>query len=275
MRGASRTALGVAVARFDEITRGLDAGSLARLSDDLFAVLHVVDTEHILRRSLSDPSRPGSAKTEVAQVLFSGKVSAEALDIVSKLVAERWSRPGEMADGLENLAVLAEIARADADGTVDELEDELFRFGRIVESGPALRTALVDQAVPAERKVELVRGLLAGKATEATQRLIAEVVAHPRGRSPERAIAALGKAVSDRRRRLVAIVRSAVALDPQEKERLARALAGIYGHDVQVKAEVDPSVLGGMSVQVGDELVDGTIAGRLDRLDRLKRRFER
>ncbi|MBA3743103.1 F0F1 ATP synthase subunit delta [Sporichthya sp.] len=272
MRGASRTALGVAVARFDEITRGLDAGSLARLSDDLFAVLHVVDTEHILRRSLSDPSRPGSAKTEVAQVLFSGKVSAEALDIVSKLVAERWSRPGEMADGLENLAVLAEIARADADGIVDELEDELFRFGRIVESGPALRTALVDQAVPAERKVELVRGLLAGKATEATQRLIAEVVAHPRGRSPERAIAALGKAVSDRRRRLVAIVRSAVALDPQEKERLARALAGIYGHDVQVKAEVDPSVLGGMSVQVGDELVDGTIAGRLDRL---KRRFER
>lgn len=272
MRGASRTALGVAVARFDEISRGLDAGSLARLSDELFAVLHVVDTEHILRRSLSDPSRPGSAKTEVAQVLFSGKVSGEALDLVGAVVGQRWSRPSEMADGLEALAILAEVARADVEGRLDDVEDELFRFGRIVESRPELRTALVDQAIPTERKVELVRGLLAGKATESTTRLVAEVVAHPRGRAPERAIAHLGKAVSDRRRRLVAIVRSAVALDAGEKDRLARALAGIYGHEVQIKAEVDPSVLGGLTVQVGDEVVDGTIAGRLDRL---KRRFER
>ena len=97
MRGASRTALGVAVARFDEMARGLDAGSLARLSDELFAVLNVVDTEHILRRSLSDPSRPGSAKAEVAQVLFSGKVSAETLEIVQVVVGQRWSRPSEMA----------------------------------------------------------------------------------------------------------------------------------------------------------------------------------
>lgn len=272
MRSASRAALAASVARFDELTRGVDAGGLARLADELFSVLHVVDTEHMLRRSLADPSRPGSAKAEVARVLFEGKVSSEALELVTTLVAQRWSRPSEMADGVENLAVLAEIARAESDGGLDELEDELFRFGRIVESRPELRNALVHQSVPAERKVELIRGLLAGKVTEATQRLLAEVVAHPRGRSPERAIAALGKAVSDRRRRLVAIVRSAVPLEPQEKERLARALAGIYGHDVQVKAEVDPSVLGGLSVQVGDEVVDGTIAGRLDRL---KRRFER
>ncbi|HUR07641.1 MAG TPA: F0F1 ATP synthase subunit delta [Nonomuraea sp.] len=272
MRGASRTALAASIARFDEISRGLDAGSLARLSDELFAVLHVVDTEHILRRSLSDPSRPGSAKTEVAQVLFSGKVSAEALELVSTVVGQRWSRPSEMADGLESLAVIAEISRAEALGALDDLEDELFRFGRIVEGEPALRTALVDAAVAPERKGELVAGLLGGRATDSTVRLVRQTVQHSRGRNPERSIAQLGKVVSDRRRRLVAIVRSAVALEPQEKERLARALAGIYGHDVQVKAEVDPSVLGGMSVQVGDELVDGTIAGRLDRL---KRRFER
>lgn len=272
MRGASRTALGVAVTRFDEMARGLDAGSLARLSDELFAVLNVVDTEHILRRSLSDPSRPGSAKAEVAQVLFSGKVSAETLEIVQAVVSQRWSRPSEMADGLENLAVLAEIARAESLGTLDDLEDELFRFGRIVESEPALRNALTDSSVPAQRKAELVDNLLGGRASDSTVRLVRQVVQHSRGRSPERSIAQLGKAVSDRRRRLVAFVRSAVALDATEKDRLARALAGIYGHDVQIKAEVDPSVLGGMTVQVGDEVVDGTIAGRLDRL---KRRFER
>jgi F-type H+-transporting ATPase subunit delta len=272
MRGASRTALGAAVARFEELTRGLDAEALARLSEELFAVLRVVDSEHILRRSLSDPARPSSSKTEVAQVLFSGKVSSETLALVEAVVGQRWSRPSEMADGIENLAVIAEIARADLLGTLEDLEDELFRFGRIVEGDPALRNALADQSVPVERRGELVTGLLGARATDSTVRLVRQVVQHGRGRNPERSIAQLGKAVSDRRRRLVAIVRSAVPLDPAEKDRLGRALAGIYGRDVQVKAEVDPSVLGGMSVQVGDEVVDGTIAGRLDRL---KRRFER
>ncbi|GAA0633202.1 F0F1 ATP synthase subunit delta [Sporichthya brevicatena] len=272
MRGASKAALAAAVDRFDQVSRGLDANGLARLSDELFAVLQVVDTEHMLRRSLSDPSRPGSAKSEVAQVLFSGKVSGETLEVVTTLAAQRWSRPSEMADGLENLAVLAEIARAEALGELDDVEDELFRFGRIVEAEPGLRGALVDPAVGADRKGELVAGLLSGRAKDSTVRLVRQVVSHPRGRTPERNIAHLGKAVSDRRRKLVALVRSAVPLEPQEKDRLARALAGIYGHDVQVKAEVDPSIVGGLFVQVGDEVVDGTIAGRLDRL---KRRFER
>lgn len=272
MRGASRVALAAAVARFDVLSRGLDPSALGRLSDELFSVLQVVDTEHILRRSLSDPARPASSKVEVAQVLFSGKVSAETLELVEAVVGQRWSRPSEMADGIENLAVIAEISRADALGTLENLEDELFRFGRIVEGEPDLRNALVDPAVSRERKGELVAGLLGARATDSTVRLVRQVVQHSRGRNPERSIAQLGRAVSDRRRRLVAIVRSAVPLEAHEKDRLGRALAGIYGHEVQVKAEVDPSVLGGMSVQVGDEVVDGTIAGRLDRL---KRRFER
>ncbi|WP_019876295.1 F0F1 ATP synthase subunit delta [Sporichthya polymorpha] len=272
MRGASRTALGAAITKFDELSRGLDATALGRLSDELFGVLGVVDSEHILRRSLSDPSRPGSAKAEVAQVLFSGKISPEALELVQAVVGQRWSRPSEMADGIENLAVIAEIARADSLGGIEDLEDELFRFGRIVEGEPALRNALADVNVPGERKAELVGSLLGGRANDSTVRLVRQVVLNARGRNPERSIAQLGKAVSDRRRRLVAFVRSAVELAPHEKDRLARALAGIYGHDVQVKAEVDPSVLGGMTVQVGDEVVDGTIVGRVDRL---KRRFER
>ncbi len=272
MRGASRTALAVAVERFDEVVRGLDSDALSRLSDELFSVLHVIDTEHMLRRSLSDPSRLGAAKTDVARVLFEGKISTEALDLVGVLVGQRWSRPSEMSDAVEQVALLAEIARADAEGVLDEVEDELFRFARIVESRPELRTALVDVAIPVERKVELVNALLAGKAVASTQRLVAEVVAHPRGRNPERSLAVLGKAVSDRRRRLVALVVSAIPLEQHEKDRLASALAGIYGNEVQIKAEVDPSVLGGLTVQVGDEVVDGTIAGRLDRL---KRRFER
>lgn len=272
MRGASRSALAATTTRYDELTRGLDGGALAKLSEELFSVLHVVDTEHMLRRSLSDPSRSAESKTAVARVLFEGKISNEALELIGVLVAQRWSRPSEMADAVEAMAVLAEISRADADGALDDVEDELFRFARIVESRPELRNALIDSSIPVERKAELVGALLSGKTAPSTQRLVAEIVQHPRGRSPERSLAVLGKAVSDRRQRLVALVVSAVPLEQHEKDRLARALAGIYGNEVQIKAEVDPSVIGGLTVQVGDEVVDGTIAGRLDRL---KRRFER
>lgn len=272
MRGASRAALAATTERYDALTAGLDGSGLARLSEELFAVLHVLDAEHSLRRSLSDPSRDGGSKADVARVLFEGKISSEALDLVTTLVSQRWSRASEMTDGIEYLAVLAQVGRAEAEGSLDDLEDELFRFGRIVEGEQALRTALTSASLPSERKAELVQSLLGGRVGAATARLLTEVAAHPRGRSPERAIAAIGRIVTERRKRLVALVRSAVALNPAEKDRLAAALAGIYGSEVQVKAEVDPDVIGGLTVQVGDEVIDGTIAGRLDRL---KRRFER
>ncbi len=272
MRGASRTALAVSTERYDAVVGGLDGGALARLSDELFAVLHVIDGEHALRRGLSDPSRHAGGKADTVRVLFEGKVSNEALGLVSTVISQRWSRPSEMADAIEYLAVLAQIGRAESDGSLDDLEDELFRFGRIVEGRQDLRNALTNVAVPVERKRELVESLLTGRAGAATVRLLTEVAANPRGRSPERGIAAIGRIVSERRKRLVALVRSAVALDQGEKDRLAAALAGIYGSEVQIKAEVDPDVVGGLTVQVGDELIDGTIAGRLDRL---KRRFER
>lgn len=272
MRGASRAALAASVERYDSVAGGLEGLGLGRLSDELFAVLHVVDGEAGLRRSLSDPTRDASAKSEVARVLFEGKISSEALGLVQTVASQRWSRGSEMADAVEYLAVLAQVGRASADGSLDDLEDELFRFGRIVEAQPDLRAALANAAVPADGKRQVVESLLGGRATGATVRLLVEVAANPRGRSPERGIATIGRIVSERRKRLVALVRSAVALDAGEKDRLAAALAGIYGSEVQIKAEVDPTVVGGLTVQVGDELIDGTIAGRLDRL---KRRFER
>ncbi|MGQ0464089.1 MAG: F0F1 ATP synthase subunit delta, partial [Sporichthyaceae bacterium] len=106
MRGASRAALAASIERYDSVAGGLDGLGLNRLSDELFAVLHVVDTEHGLRRSLSDPTRDGSAKAEVAQVLFEGKISSEALGLVQTVASQRWSRGSEMADAIEYLAVL-------------------------------------------------------------------------------------------------------------------------------------------------------------------------
>jgi F-type H+-transporting ATPase subunit delta len=268
MRGASRAALAESVARFDAVTRDLDANGLARLSDELFAVLHVIDSEHMLRRSLSDPSRPGEAKADVARVLFEGKISSEALQIVGHTVAQRWSRPSELADGVEQLAVLAEVGRCEREGHLDDLEDELFRFGRILDAEPELQTALGDRSASAERRQELLDTLVADRVRPATRRLLDRAVGAPRGRSLERTIEDLCDQAAARRDRSVARVRSAVPLSDDEQERLIAALARIYRRDVVLQIDVDPSVLGGLLVRVGDDVIDGTILHRIDEVRR-------
>jgi F-type H+-transporting ATPase subunit delta len=246
----------------------LATADLAVLGGDLFAVLHLVDREHGLRRAVSDPSANPAAKAALVAGLLDGKVSAGALSVVQDVVRLRWTRPSELADALETLAVTAEAARAESAGVLDDLEDELFRFSRIIEAEPELRGALTNPGLPDDRKQGLLTALLEGKTTPSTQRLISELVVHPRGRSLEGGLAHYGRIVAQRRERLVALVRSAVDLNEQQRSRLAAVLAAAYGHDVHLNIELDPTVLGGISIQIGDEVIDGTIAGRLDEVRR-------
>jgi F-type H+-transporting ATPase subunit delta len=240
----------------------------AGLGEELLEVLHLLDREHGLRRALSDPSRAGEDRAQLVQILLEGKISATALGLVQDVVRLRWSRPSELADAIEELAVSAEAAAVEADGRLDDLEDELFRFSRVVAGEPALRGALTNVALPAERKAGLLGALLGGKAQPATVRLVTEAATRPRGRSLERALDAYGRVVAERRRRLVALVRTAVELTAEQRTRLAESLSAAYGHDVHLNIEVDPTVVGGLSIQIGDEEIDGTIAGRLEEVRR-------
>jgi F-type H+-transporting ATPase subunit delta len=234
------------------------------LGEELLGVLHLLDREHVLRRALSDPSRAGADRAQLVQILLEGKISATALGLVQDVARLRWSRPSELADAIEELAVSAEAAAAEADGGLDDLEDELFRFSRVVAGEPALRGALTNVALPAERKSDLLDALLAGKALPATVRLVTEAATRPRGRSLERALEAYARVVALRRRRLVALVRTAVELSAEQRTRLAASLSAAYGRDVHLNIDIDPTVVGGLSIRIGDEEIDGTIAGRLD-----------
>jgi F-type H+-transporting ATPase subunit delta len=236
----------------------------AGLGGDLFAVLHLIDREHGLRRAVSDPARDGADKAQLVQILLEGKVSPAALGLVADVVRLRWSKPSELADAVETLAVTAEAARAEADGRIDDLEDELFRFGRVVEGEVALRSALAGPGLPDDRKLGLVNALLEGKVTPATLTLVTELVLRPRGRSLEGGLAEYGRLVAQRRQRLVALVRTPTELSAQQRTRLAAVLAAAYGHEVHLNIEIDPDTIGGLSVEIGDEIIDGTIAGRLD-----------
>lgn len=257
----SRASLAEAKERLEAV---IPSAGPAGLGGDLFAVLHLIDREHGLRRAVSDPARDGADKAQLVQILLEGKVSPAALGLVADVVRLRWSKPSELADAVETLAVTAEAARAEADGQIDDLEDELFRFGRVVEGEAALRGALAGSGLPDDRKLGLVNALLEGKVTPATLTLVTELVVRPRGRSLEGGLAEYGRLVAHRRQRLVALVRTPTELSAQQRTRLAAVLAAAYGHEVHLNIEIDPSTIGGLSIEIGDEIIDGTIAGRLD-----------
>ncbi|MDX3522965.1 F0F1 ATP synthase subunit delta [Streptomyces scabiei] len=263
MNGASREALAAARTRLDALTDSTSVDA-ARLADELAAVTALLDREVSLRRVLTDPAQAGEAKAELAGRILGGQVGATTVDLVSGLVRSRWSQPRDLVDALEQLASVADLTAAQQSGSLDDVEDELFRFGRIVASNTELRAALTDRAAGSSAKGELLHSLLGGRAKATTERLVTRLVAAPRGRSLEAGLDSLSKLAAERRDRVVAVVTSAVPLSDAQKRRLGAALAKLYGRAMHLNLDVDPEVLGGIRVQVGDELINGSIADRLE-----------
>jgi F-type H+-transporting ATPase subunit delta len=265
MRGISRTSLA-------EVTRRLDENVLASagtpqsgvsLGSELFEVVALLGSEHSLRRWLADQANPAEAKTGLIGKLLESRVSPSAVLVAGDVVSARWSGPRDLVDAMERMAVYATVAQLQTASGLDELEDELFRFQRIVIAQPALRDALTRDGAAPELRLSLVENLLSGKVHPATLVLVGEAVARPRGRTLEQALDNFGQLVAERAKRYVAVVRSAVALSEQQQSRLGAALSRAYGRDIHLNIEVAPEIVGGLSIQVGDEVIDGTIAGRI------------
>ena len=159
---------------------------------------------------------------------------------------------------------LFEVARAE--GTLDEVEDELFRFARSYESSDALRNALTDDMVPAAKRQAIVEDLLGGKATATTVQLVSMVVGSGRGRDLPAIIDKLVQRAASSKNLEVAEVRTAVPLTQDQQTRLRAALANATGKQLNVKVIIDPSVLGGLVATVGDTVIDGSVRARLDQL---------
>ncbi|MFR9797020.1 F0F1 ATP synthase subunit delta [Streptomyces sp. MS06] len=260
--GASREALAAARERLDALTDST-AVDAARVADDLAAVTALLDREVSLRRVLTDPAQAGEAKAELVQRLLGSQVGGPAADLVAGMVRSRWSQSRDLVDALEELADTADLTAAQKSGALDDVEDELFRFGRIVSSSTELRAALTDRKATASAKGELLRSLLGGRARATTERLVTRLVTASRGRSLEAGIESLSKLAAERRDRMVAVVTSAVPLSDTQKQRLGAALAKLYGRRMHLNLDVDPEVLGGIRVQVGDEVINGSLADRI------------
>lgn len=239
------------------------AGPLG-VGDALFAVAAMLDSQPSLRAALTDPARSGDDKAALVRSLLGGKVAEQVVDLLSGMVRARWSTPRDLADALARLGVEAVLVSAQRHDRLDAVQDDLFRFEGTVASDPALRLALTDRALPVERKSDVLTQLLQEKATIEAARLIVHAVTEPRRASLEANLQNLAEAAAARQERHVATVTAAVPLTEQQRERLSGALAAQLGYNVQLNVVIDPDVVGGLRVAIGDEVIDGTLATRLD-----------
>jgi F-type H+-transporting ATPase subunit delta len=261
--GASRQSLIAARKSLDELLKGLSAADASALSAHLFAVVTTLDSSTPLRRALTDNSRDANSKAELAKELFGKSTSDLAIKLLINLTALRWSSPSNLGDVIEQLAVEAEASVANQNNELDRLEEEIFQFSRIVANDLELRQILNSAKYSGEGKRVLVAKLLASKVSPSTSRLLAALVSGMRGRSIERTIAFYASAAAARKMRVIAHVKSAVELSQAQKAKLASSLSGKIGQPVRLNVELDPKVLGGLSIRFADELIDATIVNRL------------
>lgn len=237
--------------------------TLDKVAGELLSVKDLFAAEPRLRRALTDPSRSAADRGGLAEQVLSGKVTAGTLKVLVALIAQRWSTPAELLTAVESVAVDA-ILRVGADKDVlAEVEDELFRFSRLVDGDNALSQALSDATAPASARAQLVRSLLSGKANAVTVRLAEVAVSGFGGRGFDTAAAKLLELVAAKRELRLAYITVATPLPSDQESRLASKLSEIYGHAVSTKVTVDPQVVGGIRVQIGHDLYDGTVARRL------------
>jgi len=263
LQGASRESLKSARETLRALIRPGDT-DLPALSDDLFSLTALLDRELPLRRALTDPSRDGDARVGLARAVLGEHVGGSTADLLAWVVRARWSAPRELATALELLAVEAQVAAAEKAGRLDAVEDELFRIARSVAGAPELRSALSDTAAPVANRASLIEGLLEGRTSEETRRLVRQAVVAPRGRTFDRTVELYGQVAADRRSRLVATVTAVDPLTQEQRRRLAAALQRIYGHEVHLNVQLDPTLVGGIRVELGDEVIDGSVESRLD-----------
>lgn len=264
LRGASAESVAALTDQLETSVSGSVAAA-ATAADSLYSVAQTLRAEPALRRFVTDGSIPAEAKTGLVGEVFGGKLDPAALEIVTAAVSRRWTHAGDLADGVERLAEVAAVLSAGAEG--GKLSDELFALGRIVSDNRDLRDALADPTRDVEDKSTLLERLLGGKALPATLTLAKQALGGTYG-TITGALASYRRLAADVHGESVATVRVARPLSGEHARRLDAALAEQYGRPVHANIVIDPAVIGGIRVEIGDDIIDGTIVTRLDEAGR-------
>jgi ATP synthase F0 subunit b/ATP synthase F1 delta subunit len=263
LRAASRGSLADVVESFDAVVADLDTDGLTALAGDLGSAVKMLRREPILARHLSDPSGDSAAKVALAERVLSGKVSDAALDILKAAVSQRWSSTSDLIFSTQHIARLALLVRAEREDQIEDVEDELFRFSRILDSEPRLITLLGDFSAPLDGRISLLTNVLHRRASKNAADLLRQTVDLLHGERADQAVRELANLAVTRRGEVVADVRAAAELSDAQRDRLIDLLTRTYGHPVALQLDVDPALLGGLTIAVGDEVIDGSLASKL------------
>jgi len=263
MRSASRQALADLREHEDSVLGArASVATLMTVADELYAIAGLLVANPRLRRTLADPASASERRAGLLTKLIEGQVSRQALDIATTAAGLRWSSPWDLADALEGAGDDALFAAAQKENHFDRVEDELFRFERIVENEGEVAALLDETTVPAQRRIEFLDNLVEGKVDAVTLGLLHHAVASERKRNIVLAIDDLLERAAQHQHRSVARVISAVALTDEQERRLAAALTEMYDRPISVRSALDPDIRGGLVVRIGDEVIDGSVAHR-------------
>ena len=271
MAGVSSESLATALA---ELEAKLPTASL-QLAKELFGILGMVDSSAGLRRALTDPSRNGDEKSALVKQLVGGKVSADAADLAGGLASSRWANARDIGDALETLAATVVISVAENKSAVsasgitglEELENDLFSFNQAVASSHEVQRALSEPQASSAAQVALAEKLVPA-ASEEAKVLIAQAVTQPRGIKPTRLVERFAELAAKRQQRWIATVSVTRPLTQTQLARLQGGLNALYGRELKVNLNVDPALIGGIRVQVGDEVLDASVLTKLGELQR-------
>lgn len=256
-------------ARLSSLDRMLNDSQVGDgFASDMFAVVDALEASPTLRRAVTDPGTPESARRALVHGLLDGKVDKAVVDLVAEAATLRWAGGRTFAAALERQAVRGQLVAADRRSELEDTEDQLFRFARFVESDPELRNVLADRAIDRSRRQELVGELLRGRATDSTIVLAKRAVA-ARERTFAQTMEGYVTLAAAQKNRVVATVRVANSLTEDQRDRLVAALTNQIGRQVTIQEVIDPDILGGVRVELGDEVFEGTVSGRLEEARRL------
>lgn len=247
-----------------------DSGEDAwRIGNELFTITSALDHNIQLERALTDPSRPVEDKVAVVKTLIGDQAHPLVMEIMSDLVPRRWSRVSDIANAVEDFGVDGMMYYADYTNTTLQVSIELAELHSALLNLPVVRTKLYDATVSSEARVKLLYSLI-GDAdfTKVTKRLAEHATCNLRNRRYLQTIQWLINKFSRHMGESMVTVTTATPLSKEQVEKLIAIYSAKTGHPVHINSVVDPTVMGGMRIQVGDEVTDNTVVAQLQHLQR-------
>ncbi|MCZ4577921.1 F0F1 ATP synthase subunit B/delta [Gordonia amicalis] len=263
MRATSREAALAVSSAFDSSASSLDSDALVKASDELTEVIRLLDTNPVLRKRLTEDEDNTTGQVKLVENLFGGKVSPIVVEVLSAAVKQRWSSSADFSAALRRQNALIVLAASERDGVIEQTENELFSVARLIDQNPQLASLLSDHSHDGGKRAELLRSLVGEKVGKLSWILLAHSVELLQGQPADVAFDQLAELAAARRGESVAHVVSAAPVSESQTTRLASVLGTIYGRTISVQTEIDPDILGGLRIAVGDEVIEADVATRL------------